>query len=102
MDAKRITVILKQYLELLYKRTFSQTFANFGSQRKVVKGIRVETHKIFYGKSILWTEKRKENFSNSFTNKKSKILRDLEVECHLEVERHLKKKLASFNLFLNK
>ena len=36
--------MLKQYLQYLYKIKFSQTFANFGSQRRALEDLIVETH----------------------------------------------------------
>ena len=36
--------MLKQYLQYLYKIKFSQTFANFGSQRRALEDLIVETN----------------------------------------------------------
>ena len=41
---KKKTIILKQYLQFLYKIKFSQPFANFGSQRRALEDPIVETH----------------------------------------------------------
>ena len=51
--------MLKQYLQFLYKITFSQTFANFRFQRRALEDLIVETHQIFYGENVLWKGKRK-------------------------------------------
>ena len=37
-------IILKQYLQYLYKIKFSQTFENFRSQKRALEDVIVETH----------------------------------------------------------
>ena len=37
-------IILKQYLQNLYKTKFSQTFENFGSQSRALEDLIAETH----------------------------------------------------------
>ena len=51
-------ILKKKKKNNIYK--FSQTFANFGSQRKALEDLIVETHKIVYEENVSWKEKEKD------------------------------------------
>ena len=61
----KIMYIKDNNFQYLYEKKFSQTFANFGSQKRALEDLFIEIHSISYEENVSRKEKEKDfNYLN--------------------------------------